>query len=144
MGQKVGDLEKAAKKGKKEKGRQEFDVPGFGGANANTVNDDGLLLVAPSDFHFRKHKPLKKEAFATEAIYIKHQSMLATQKAEFFAQKASELAGKAERLEKFGSEAARKAASKLAKAKLQMANLRQQLIDTGMDADEIDALIENM
>ncbi len=142
MTKKVGDLEKQVEE--KKKGRQDYDSTTLVAENAEAVNADGLLTIAPSDFHFRKHKPLRKEAFASESIYLKHQSLIATQKAEFFATKASELAGKAERLEKFGSEAARKTASKLAKAKAQMATLRQQLIDTGMAAKEIDALIENM
>ena len=140
---KVGDLEKQETE-KKKKGRQDYDVAGFGAANDGAVDAEGLLTISPPDFHYRKFNPLKKEAFASEATYVLHQAMLASQKSEFFALKAQELTGKAERLAKFGSEVARKAAGKLAKAKAQMAKIRQQLIDTGMSAEEIDGLIENM
>lgn len=143
MAKKVGDLDNQEQEEKK-KGRQDFDVLAFGKEHDGAVDGEGLLTIAPSAYHYRTNKPLKKEQFASESIYIKYQSLIATQKAEFFAQKASELTGKAERLEKFGSEVARKAAGKLARAKAQMATLRQQLIDTGMAAEEIDALIENM
>ena len=144
MAKKVGDLENGKEIEEKKKGRLAYDSAELKKVNAKAVNEDGLLTVAPPDYHHRKNLPLKKEAFATEAVYIRYQSMIASQKAEFYVTKSSELTGKADRLEKFGSEVARKAATKLARAKTQMATLRQQLIDTGMSEAELDALIEDM
>ncbi len=141
MGKKVGQLEK---KKEKVKGRQDFDLAALKKADAKAVNAEGLLTVSPATFNYRTNKPLGKAAFASESVFIKYQSLVATQKSEFFAQKASELSGKADRIEKFGSESSRKAASKLAKAKTQMAKLRAQLIESGMDEKDLDALIEKM
>ena len=148
MAKKVGDLKDNGKgtgtgTGKckvKKSSRSVYDTTLLAGA----TNEEGLLILAPEDFNSRKHFPLKKEQFVSESVYLKYQSLVASQKAEFYAQKAKELAGKAERLEKFGSDAARKAAEKLVRAKKQMAILRKQLEDSGMSSEELDALIETM
>ena len=144
MAKKVGDLKNDGTTEEKVKGRQDYSSTELVKTNAAAVDADGLLTVAPPDFSIKKNKPLKKEAFATEATYIRHTANVAAQRAEFFAAKSGELVAKADRLEKFGSEAARKAASKLAKAKTQMGVLRKQLLDGGMDETELDALIANM
>ena len=144
---KVGDLAKgteAQAEVKKEKGRQDYSTAELVKTNAAAIDENGLLTVAPSDFNHRKHKPLKKEAFSSEAVYLRYQSLIAGQKSEFYATKSTELTGKADRLEKFGSEAARKAATKLQRAKKQMVTIRQQLIDSGMAEEEIDNLIKDM
>ena len=146
MAKKVGQLkaEETKQEEEKVKGRQPFDVEAYGKANAGAVDADGLLTVVPTTFAFRKNVPMKKEQFASEVIYIKYQSLVAGQKAKFFGEKAKELAGKAERLEKFGSEKARRAASKIQKAKNTITELREQLLASGMDAADLDNLIANM
>ena len=140
---KVGDLGKGEAE-PEPKGRQDFNVKAYGKENAGTVDKDGLITVSPPAYSYRKNTPLKKEQFSSEAIYIQFQAMTCEQKAEWFAQRAKELSNKAERLLKFGSEKARRAANKLAKAKEQIKTLREQLLATGMDETELDDLIENM
>lgn len=141
---KVGDLAAEQQTEKKQKGRQDFDVLAYQAKNTEAVNAEGLLVVAPTTYHYQKNLPLKKEQFSSESIYLKYQALVAAQKAEFYAQKSSELTGKAERLEKFGSEAARKTAAKLSRAKEQMGKLRLQLLESGMPEAELDDLIKNM
>lgn len=143
MAKKVGDLKKENTE-EKVKGRQDYSSANLVAANPAAVDADGLLTVGPDDYDYRTNKPLKKEAFASESIYLRYLSIVASQKASFFAKKSGELAGKADRLEKFGSEAARKAAGKLARAKAQMATLREQLLASGMGEAELDALIATM
>ena len=140
---KVGSLNEENQK-EVVKGRQDYSSAELVVANPEAVDPNGLLSVCPDDFNCRKNNPLKKEAFVSEAIYIRYQSLVASQRAEFYAKKSGELTAKADRLEKFGSEAARKAAGKLARAKTQMATLRKQLLDSGMGEEELDALIKNM
>jgi hypothetical protein len=144
MVKKVGDLKNQTETEPEQKGRQDFDIKAFGKENKDAVDKDGLLAVAPPTYNYRKHKPMKKEQFATEALYIELQALICGQKAEFFTQRGKELASKAERLKKFGSEKARRAAAKLAKAKDTIKTLREQLLATGMDENELDDIIENM
>ena len=143
MAKKVGDLKKTEVE-VKEKGRTDYDNAALIAANPEAVNADGLLTIAPTDYNYRKTNPMKKEQFLSESVYLRYQALVAQQKAEFFAQKSFELVGKADRLEKFGSESTRKAATKLARAKQQMTVLRQQLLDSGMSETELDSLIQNM
>lgn len=138
----VGDLNEATEE--KKKGRQPYDTTELKASNKNAINADGLLMIAPAGFNFRLHETMKKEDFATESVYLRYQSLVASSKAEFFAEKSAELTGKADRLEKFGSESARKAATKLARAKKTMSDLRAQLVESGMSEEELDALIEDM
>lgn len=126
------------------KGRQDFDVEAYGATNEGAVDADGLMAIAPGDYSYRKHNTLKKDVFTTEAIFMRHQANVAAERAEFYATRSAELVGKADRLEKFGSETARKQAGKLERAKKQMDTIRQQLIDGGMAPEEIDSLIANM
>ncbi len=140
---KVGDLNKVVAK-EKPKGRQEYNSDALVATNPEAKNMDGLLTIVPTDYDSRKHKPLKKTDFATEAVFIRQQAFVAAQRAEWFAQRSAELVGKADRLEKFGSESARKTATRLARAKYQMADLRKQLLATGMAEAELDDLIANM
>ena len=141
MAKKVGSLKKEEKV---EKGPKNYDSAELVASNPDAVDADGLLKIAPPDYNCRKNTPMKKEQFATEAIYNRYQALVAAQRAEFYAKRSTELNGKADRLEKFGSEAARKAAGKLARAKQQMAVLRTQLLESGMGEEELDSLIENM
>lgn len=142
---KVGDINKnEAEAEEKPKGRQPYDLEALVAENAKAVDSDGMLTIVPEDYDSRKHIPLKKEDFTNEATFIRYQSLVAGQRAEFYAQRSSELAGKADRLEKFGSESARKTASKLARAKQSMAKLRTQLLESGMSEEELDALISDM
>lgn len=139
----VGEVAEVDESEEKTSGRQIFDVVAYGEENEGTVDSDGLLLAVPTTYNSRKNKPLKKEAFASEATYIRYQATVAEQRSDFYAAKAVELASKAMRIEKFGSEAARKTANKLAKAKAQMAKLRATLLET-MDESELDAIFESM
>jgi Uri superfamily endonuclease len=130
---------------KKEKGRAIFDIAAYGTEVADSVDADGCLTVVPTTFNIRKNKPMKKEHFATEALYIRYQAAVATQKAEHEVAKAADLIAKAERVEKFGSDESRKTANKLAKAVKSMATLRAKLIEDGdMTAEAVDDLIKNM
>ena len=141
MAKKVGQMKKEEKE---EKGRKIYDSAALVAENPKAVDADGLLTIAPTDYDSRKMAPLKKEHFVSEAVYNRYQALVASQRSEFYAQRSAELNGKADRLEKFGSEVARKAAGKLARAKQQMVTLRAQLLETGMDEKELDSLIENM
>jgi len=143
MAKKVGALKKGEEE-VKEKGRKDYDSAALVASNPEAVDADGLLTIAPTDYNHRKNTPMKKEQFSSESVYNRYQALIATQKSEFYAQKAAELMGKADRLEKFGSEAARKVATKLARAKQQMVVLRAQLLESGMGEEELDSLIKNM
>jgi hypothetical protein len=143
MAKKVGQLE-GTEEAEVEKGRHEYDVAAQQGRDAASVDGDGLLTVVPDQFNWRKNVPMKKEQFATEATFIKYQGLVAKQKADFYLEKSNELIGRADRLEKFGSEVARKAANKLVKAKDQIKKLREQLLATGMSEDDLNTLVAGM
>lgn len=144
MAKKVGQLKKSDEE-EVVKGRQDFNIDAFKKRNAAAVDEEGCLVIIPDDkFNWRKNNPLKKEQFASEGVFIQYQGLVSQQKSEFYAAKAKELYGKAERLLKFGSEKARKAANKLVKAKDQIKKLREQLLATGMQEAELDALIAGM
>lgn len=140
----VGEVAEESEAKEKTSGRQVFDIAAYGKEVADTVDVDGLLLSVPKTYKERKNKPLKKDDFASEATYIHYQSLVFGQKAEYYATKSAEFENKAIRIEKFGSESARKTANKLAKAKAQMVKLTQTLLDTGMDQKELDDILAGM
>lgn len=156
VGNTVGEVGEVEAAEEKKSGRQPFDVIAYGEAVPNSVDADGLFLVVPTDvvdgegkvavvgYSERKNKPLKKENFASEATFVHYQALVAMQKSEFFAAKAIDLKSRATRIEKFGSEDARKAAHKLDKAKKQMDKLKQQLLDTGMSPEDLEAILADM
>lgn len=153
MAKKVGDLSKGASpdastSGKltkeQRKAARKFDIKAYGKEAEGNVNADGEILIVPGSFNHRKNNPLKKADFASEAIFVKYQGLISQQKSDFYAERATELVAKAERLEKFGSDDARKQAGKLQRAVDQIAVIRQQLIDGGMDEAEVDGLIKDM
>ena len=137
---------------KKSSGREPLDIAGYvlaqceerGVAKEEIIDADGFLLEVPVTYNERKHKPMKKDDFASEAIFIRWQAEQARQRADFYSAKAVDLDAKATRVEKFGSEAARKAANKLDKAMKQMEKLREQLLATGMDEAELDSIMASM
>ena len=147
MAKKVGDL-KAGAAGTagtdKEPVSRIFDIKAFGVVTEGALDDNGLLTVAPTTFNHRKNKGLKKGDFDKEATFLEYQAMVCHQKAAFYTARGNEISAKAERLAKFGSDSARRAAGKLARAKEQMAKLRQQLLDSGMDEAELNDLIDKM
>ena len=151
---KVGDVAEVEGTKEKKSGRQPFDVVAFGAAIENAVDGDGLLTIVPdtvfaedgvtvtvAGYDERKNKPLKKENFLTEAVYTRYCAMVSNQKSEWHAAKAVDLLAKAKRIEQFGSEDARKAANKLAKAQKQMIKLRATLKATGMTDEQLDDIL---
>lgn len=150
MAKKVGDLGAGASgsiaKPTKEqkKAAKAFDIKAYGKEAEGNVNGDDEILIVPVAFNQRKNTPMKKADFASEAVFVKYQAMVAQQKSEFYAERSKELAGKADRLERFGSDDQRRKAKKLERAHEQMKVIRQQLIDGGMSEAEIDEIIATM
>jgi len=112
------------------------------------VNSDGLLVAVPKPievsgevvyegFDIRLHKPLKKDQFADLATYLLHQAYVARAKAERFLAMAEDKEKKAARIQKFGDEATRKKAMKVARMREQLAELEAQLKADGVEVDDI-------
>lgn len=151
MAKKVG--QKTEKK-EKPKGRTNFNI-----AKAmyldeednlvSAVNKDKLLIAVPkkvigdndevlyTGFDIRQNKPLVKGHFADIATYMDYQAFIAREKAARLITLAEEREKKAERIRKFGDEATRKKAMKIARMREQLATLEAQLTEEGIDVEEI-------
>jgi hypothetical protein len=137
MAKKVGNAKPDAAKTKEEKGRKDF-APA-----KDILNADGLMTSVPGDFDYRKNKPLKKTAFASEDVYIDYQGLVAEQKAAFFTELAKERRDRADHLRKFGDADTRRKAKKLERATKQALLLQKELEAQGIDVSEILAGLEN-
>ena len=130
MAEKVGS--EKAKKAKK-KGRVAFDV------KTAKVDDKGLLTAVPENFDPKKHKGLKKKQFADVATHMDYLSAMAKFNSERLAAKAVDLTARAERIRKFGDEGTRKKVAKVERMKKQMAALKAELEEQGIDVDALTA-----
>jgi len=116
------------------------------------VNGDGLLVAVPvplkegkgdeakviyTGYNIRKHLPLKKSDFACIHTYIRYQAYVARMKALALVKSAEEKEKKASRIEKFGDEATRKKATKVARLREQLAVLEKGLKDEGVDITDL-------
>jgi len=142
------------KKEEKEKGRVDFSIKDAkyrdkDGNVVTAVNGDGLLVAVPvpikdadgkilyAGYNARKHLPLKKSEFASITEYLRYQAFVARIKAAILVKNAEEKEAKANRIEKFGDEATRKKAQRVAKMREQLAALENQLKSEGVNVDEI-------
>jgi hypothetical protein len=152
---KVGNKDKDKKE--KKKGRVDFDIAAARILDAETdklvkaANKDGLLTVIPKTipgknegdkpryegYDSRKHKPLKKGDFAEVATYLEFQAMQNREKAAKLIVLAEEKEKKADRIRKFGDEATRKKAAKVARMRDQLAVLEKQLEEEGISVEDI-------
>lgn len=118
----------------------------------SAVNEEGLLVAVPkkilssdqktveyAGWDNRRHKPLKKSAFASMAIFLQFQAYVARLSALRLVKLAENKEAKADRLLKFGDEATRKKAEKVIKMREQLAKLEQQLEEEGVKVDDKDS-----
>jgi hypothetical protein len=140
-------------KDKEPKGRIEFprktaQYVNSAGALDSAINTEDLLIAVPAKivkdgktvyagFDLRKHKPLKKSDFASMALFMQFQGYVAMLKAEFYIKIAEDRKAKADRLLKFGDEATRKKAAKIARMREQLKALTDQLAEEGIDVTDI-------
>ena len=150
---KVGAGETTKPEEKKEKGRVAFPIKDAmyrqskenGNAVVTAVNGDGLLIAVPkplkddagkiiyAGFNSRKHLPLKKSDFASIVEHIRYQAYIARLKAVALIKSAEEKEAKADRIAKFGDDATRKKAQKVARMREQLKLLEQGLVEEGVD-----------
>ena len=140
----------AKKEEKKEKGRVAFVVKDamYRDTENNVVtavNGDGQLIAVPVPikdesgkivyvgYNSRKHLPLKKSDFASIVEHIRYQAYIARLKAVALIKSAEEKEAKADRIAKFGDDATRKKAQKVARMREQLKLLEQGLVEEGVD-----------
>ena len=138
----------------KKKGRIDFPIKGAKYVNADdalvsAVNKDGLLIGVPitvkdgegkvtyAGFDIRKHKGLGKAAFADIATYMRYQAFINRERAARLIALADEKDKKADRIEKFGDEATRKKAAKVARMRETLAAMEAQLVEEGVDIEDL-------
>lgn len=151
---KVNATGSTAKKDEKEKGRKDFPIKDAlytdaDGNNVKAVNGDDLLVAVPkpikddsgkviySGFNPRKHLPLKKSDFASMTSYIRYQAYISRIKAQALVKSAEEKEKKANRIEKFGDEATRKKAQRVARMRENLKKLEEGLVAEGIDISEL-------
>lgn len=87
--------------------------------------------VLPDDFNPKLHAPFGKNDFKTDGDYLRHRGDVLKAKSE-------QLYGEARLADKMGSRSDRAKAKQLQKMQTKMAELRQQLIDAGVNIDELE------
>lgn len=97
-------------------------------------NDEGKptakLAGVPDDFDPKKHKPLRKQDFEGEHIFLR-------MKADKLEEEAKKLREDADMVEKLGSSADRAKAKKLKAMQEKMEALRKQLEEQGIDVESL-------
>jgi len=104
---------------KKAKGRKGFKI-------SETPYD----VAMPDGFNFDDYKPLKKKNFAQEYTYFEHRALAAEHRAAKFRQMAKDS-------KKYGSTADRAKARRLVKLQTKMEELKTQLIEQGVDVEQL-------
>lgn len=133
---KVGGGEKAEKAEKK--GREPFAVnTAVNAEGASVVNSDGKLTSVPENWSNKDHKPLKRDDFASDDVFLDFRAKVAEIRAARYTKDAQRYHRKAERLRTFGDEATRKAVTKLEKYQTEMAKLIEQMQKDGHDVGKL-------
>lgn len=103
------------------------------------VDADGKPTVklesVPADFDPKKHKPLKKTDFASEATFCE-------MRADEFERKAADLRQEAELIRKGGGKKAAQKAKRLAKMQERMEALKKELAESGIDVESLMASLD--
>lgn len=107
------------------KGRQVFET------------SELLEVAMPEGYNFKEYRPLKKEQFKSEDLYLDFMALQAEHKAQIQTDKAAEYKAKAEQFRKFGDPAKRKKANKLAKMAKAFAELKASAEEDGIDTSDI-------
>ena len=142
MARKVNAGSKDAEK-KAAPSKKSYDYSG-----TDYVNDQGKLTSVPElvlnddgkyagGWHWKKHKPLKKEDFATGDVFLDYRAYSTRMKAEAMLKDAEKFTSKAERMRKFGDADVAKKVSRVEKLKENMAKLKAELAESGYDISEL-------
>lgn len=119
------------------------------GQLVEAFNDKGLLTAVPvkilnkegeviyAGYDPRKFQPLKKADFATTDIFMVFQAMSLESRANRMLALAQKKRDSAERFSKYGDEATRKKALKVARMRETVAKLEAELAEQGLSADDI-------
>ena len=119
------------------------------------VNGDGALVGVPvrlvdeesgevvqAGFDPNKHKPLTKADFASEDVFLDYRAFVAQCRATMFGLRAKDLAARANKLRKFGDDKTRKAAQRRDRMREALKKLEAQLMEDGVDLDELDGEVD--
>lgn len=88
------------------------------------------LEEVPADYDPKKHKPLKKSDFASEATYC-------IMRAEELERKAADYRQEADLIKKGGGKKAAQKAKRLAKMQERMEALKKELAESGINVEEL-------
>jgi hypothetical protein len=133
--------EKPAPEKKEKKVRLDFNVEAALDINGHGIplDDNGKLTASPANWD-RTFKPLKKEAFASEGIYVTHRADLLELRIAKAQDTLKALRAEALRIEKFGDTETRKRVKKLQRARTAYQKLFESLkseIGEDVDLDEL-------
>ncbi len=100
--------------------------------NGNPRDQERLQVkVVPDDFSAKLHEPFTRADFIGDGDYLRH-------RADGFKVKSEQLYAEARLADKMGSRSDRAKAKQLKKMQEKMGELRQQLIDAGINIDELE------